>query len=155
MSVYLLYKWIHILSSVLLVGTGLGSAFYLYFTLRRRNVAAIAEVSRLVVIADWLFTTPAIVLQPLTGWLIMRTVGYTFEATWLHATLWLYALAGLCWVPVVWIQIRLRDLAASAHAQQQELPPVFWRYAKTWELLGYPAFVAMLVIYWLMVYRPA
>jgi uncharacterized membrane protein len=155
MSLYLLYKWIHILSSVLLVGTGFGSAFYLYFTLRTRNVAAIAAVSRLVVIADWCFTTPAAIVQPVTGYLLVKTLGYRFSATWLEYTLWLYALAGLCWLPVVWIQIRLRDMANMALAQREELPAQFWRYAKIWELLGYPAFVAMLVIYWLMVHRPA
>lgn len=154
-NMFLLYKWMHILSSVLLVGTGLGSAFYLFFTLRTRNVQAIAGVSRLVVIADWCFTTPAIFIQPLTGYLMMRTVGYTFELAWLKHTLWLYALAGICWLPVVWLQIRLRDIAREAANAQTELPELFWRYAKRWELLGYPAFVAMLVIYWLMVFRPA
>ena len=155
MSMYFLYKLIHILSSVALVGVGFGSAFYLYFTLRGRNVQAIAAVSRLVVAADWCFTTPAIVVQPLSGYLIMREVGFSFQATWLWLALVLYALAGICWLPVVWLQIRLRDLAAAAAAQQTDLPALFWRYAKRWELLGYPAFAAMLVIYWLMVFKPA
>lgn len=155
MSFYLLYKLLHILSSVALVGVGAGSAFYLFFTLRTRKVQAIAEVSRLVVIADWCFTTPAIIVQPLTGYLIMREVGFTFGATWIWLTLVLYALAGVCWLPVVWLQIRMRDMAAAAAAQHAELPALFWRYAKRWELLGYPAFAAMLVIYWLMVFKPA
>lgn len=155
MSLYLLYKLIHILSSVALVGVGGGSAFYLFFTLRTRNVAAIAEVSRLVVVADWCFTTPAIVVQPLTGYLLMQTLGFTLAAGWIQWTLVLYVLAGLCWLPVVWLQIRLRDIARAAQARGTELPPLFWRYAKYWELLGYPAFGAMVVIYWLMVFKPA
>ena len=154
MSAYLLYKLIHILSSVALVGVGAGSAFYLFFTLRTRNVEAIASVSRLVVIADWCFTTPAIVVQPLTGYLLMQTLGFSFSMAWIQWTLALYALAGLCWLPVVWLQIRLRDIARDALAAGSELPPLFWRYAKWWELLGYPAFVAMVIIYWLMVFKP-
>jgi uncharacterized membrane protein len=154
-SAYLLYKLIHILSSVVLVGVGGGSAFYMYFTLRTRNVDAIAAVSRLVVIADWCFTTPAIIVQPLTGYLLMRTLGFNAGMGWIQWTLALYVLAGVCWLPVVWLQIRLRDMAAEASAQKQALPALFWRYAKRWELLGYPAFVAMVVIYWLMVFKPA
>ena len=155
MSAYLLYKLAHILSSVVLVGVGAGSAFYLFFTLRTRNVEAIAAVSRLVVIADWCFTTPAIIVQPVTGYLLMQTLGFTFGMAWIQWTLALYALAGICWLPVVWLQIRLRDMARDAQARQAQLPPRFWRYAKYWELLGYPAFIAMVVIYWLMVFKPA
>jgi uncharacterized membrane protein len=155
MSMYLLYKLIHILSSVALVGVGAGSAFYMFFTLRTRNVDAIANVSRLVVIADWCFTTPAIIIQPLTGYLLMRTLGFQFATPWIQWTLVLYALAGICWLPVVWLQIRLRDMALAAQSSAAELPPLFWRYAKCWELLGYPAFVAMAIIYWLMVFKPS
>jgi uncharacterized membrane protein len=155
MSLYLLYKLLHILSSVALVGVGAGSAFYMFFTLRTRNVDAIAQVSRLVVIADWCFTTPAILVQPLTGYLLMKTLGFTFATDWIQWTLVLYVIAGACWLPVVWLQIRLRDIAAQASALHSALPPLFWRYAKYWELLGYPAFIAMVVIYWLMVFKPS
>lgn len=155
MSPYLVCKLLHILSSVALVGVGAGSAFYLFFTMRTRNVDAIAQVSRLVVIADWCFTTPAILVQPLTGYVLMKTLGFTFATPWIQWTLVLYALAGACWLPVVWLQIRLRDMAAEASAQRTPLPPLFWRYAKYWELLGYPAFIAMVVIYWLMVFKPS
>jgi uncharacterized membrane protein len=155
MSLYLLYKLLHILSSVALVGVGAGSAFYMFFTLRTRNVDAIAAVSRLVVIADWCFTTPAIILQPLTGYMLMRTLGFTFDTPWIQWTLLLYALAGICWLPVVYLQIRLRDMALNAQRDGAQLPPPFWRYAKYWELLGYPAFIAMAVIYYLMVFKPA
>ena len=152
---YLAYKLLHILSSMALVGVGFGSAFYMWSTLRTRNVAAIATVSRIVVLADWLFTTPAIIVQPLTGYLMMQTVGFNFGMKWLQITVWLYLLSGLCWLPVVWLQIQLRNMAASAVKQNTDLPPAFWRFAKYWELLGYPAFAAMLVIYYLMVFKPA
>ena len=155
MNLYLLYKYLHILSSVALVGVGFGSAFYLYFSLRSRNLETIATVSRLVVNADWYITTPAVLIQPLTGWLLVRTLGYDFGALWLQLSLLLYALAGLCWLPVVWLQIRMRDMAASARRARGKLPPRFWRHARIWELLGYPAFAAMLAIYGLMVFRPS
>jgi uncharacterized membrane protein len=155
MSLYLVYKLVHILSSVALVGVGFGSAFYMYFTLRTRNVQAIAAVSRLVVIADWCFTTPAIIIQPVTGYLIMREVGFSFQSLWIWLALVLYVLSGICWLPVVWLQIRLRDMAVAAAAHNTDVPELFWRYAKRWELLGYPAFAAMLIIYWLMIFKPA
>jgi uncharacterized membrane protein len=154
MNYYLLYKWLHILSSVVLVGVGFGSAFYMWCTLRSRNLSAIVTVSRIVVLADWIFTTPAVLIQPLTGYLMMRTAGFGFDLWWLQLTLMLYAISGLCWLPVVWLQIQLRQMAVTAHTNQSELPTKFWRYARWWELLGYPAFAAMLVIYWLMVFKP-
>ncbi|MEO6080382.1 MAG: DUF2269 domain-containing protein [Steroidobacteraceae bacterium] len=154
MSMYLLYKLLHILSSVVLVGVGAGSAFYMLFTLRTRNIEAIAAVSRLVVVADWCFTTPAILVQPLTGYMLMRMLGVTFETPWIQWTLALYLLTGICWLPVVWLQIRLRDMACAAQCTGAELPQLFWRYAKYWELLGYPAFIAMVVVYYLMVFKP-
>jgi uncharacterized membrane protein len=155
MTTYLILKWLHILSSVLLVGTGFGSAFYMLFTLRSGNVQAIATVTRLVVRADTWFTTPAIFIQPITGYLMARMAGFEFSQTWLAVTLVLYVLAGLCWLPVVWLQIRMSHMAHAAVAHQSALPALFWRYAWRWEHLGYPAFAAMLLIYGLMVFKPA
>jgi uncharacterized membrane protein len=155
MSLYLLLKTLHILSSVVLVGTGFGTAFYLYMTNRTKNVAAIAEVARLVVLADWCFTTPAVIIQPLSGIAMVHMAGWPLSTPWIALTLALYLLAGLCWLPVVWLQLKLRDMAQQAAASHGELPALYWRYAKIWEVLGYPAFVAMLVIYWLMVAKPA
>lgn len=155
MSTYLLLKWLHILSSVLLVGTGLGSAFYMLFTLRSGNVQAIATVARLVVRADWWFTTPAIFIQPLTGYWMVRMAGFDLSQTWLAATLFLYALAGLCWLPVVWLQIRMSQMAQRAVVDGFGLTRQFWLYARIWQRLGYPAFAAMLAVYGLMVFKPA
>lgn len=152
---YLTVKTIHILSSVLLVGTGFGTAFYLYFANRSGSVAAIAVVSRLVVRADWWFTTPAVIVQPLSGAWMVYAAGYPLDALWIKASLALYLLAGACWLPVVWYQVRMGKLALAAHAAKTALPPLYWKYAQRWELLGYPAFVAMVAVYWLMVHKPA
>ena len=155
MSIYLILKLLHILSSVILVGTGFGTAFYLYTVNRTRNLQAIVEVSRLVVLADWCFTTPTIIIQPLTGFAMVYMAGWPLSTPWIMWTLVLYVLAGLCWLPVVWLQLRLRDMAKQALANGTELPELYWRYAKRWEILGYPAFIAMMVIYYLMVFKPA
>ncbi len=143
------------MSSVLLVGTGFGSAFYLYFIHRTRNPAAISEVIRLVVRADFWFTTPAIVIQPLTGYAMLSLSGYPITQNWVLWTFFLYALAGACWLPVVWLQIQMSKIAAASVQGDTQLPAHYWQYARYWEWLGYPAFMAMLVIYGLMVFKPA
>lgn len=154
MNTYLILKWLHILSSVLLVGTGFGSAFYLYFTNRTGNVQAIAAVARLVVRADFWFTTPAAILQPITGLAMVWIAGFSLSQTWLVWTLVLYVLAGTCWLPVVWLQVRMSRMATDAALNNASLPNDYWRYARYWEWLGYPAFIAMLVVYGLMVFKP-
>lgn len=155
MSSYLVLKWLHILSSVLLVGTGFGSAFYLFFANRSGSVAAQAVVARLVVRADLWFTTPAVVIQPLSGLALAHLANWPLTAPWLMLSVLLYLLAGACWLPVVWMQIRLREMADTALANGTPLPPLYWRYARLWELLGYPAFAAMIAVYYLMVAKPA
>ena len=157
MSLYLTLKWLHIISSVLLVGTGLGSAFYMFFTNRSGNVQAQAVVTRLVVRADWWFTTPTVFVQPATGLAMAAVAGLPLTTPWLAVSLGLYAVAGACWLPVVWLQLRMRDMAVeAAQAPQGDgvLPPLYWRYARWWEALGYPAFVAMTVVFYLMVNKP-
>nr|WP_312988156.1 DUF2269 domain-containing protein [Comamonas koreensis] len=154
MNTYLLLKTLHILSSVLMVGTGFGSAFYMFFANRSGNVAAQAVVSRLVVRADWWFTTPAVIIQPISGWALMVMAGWPWHTPWLLLSMALYVLAGLCWLPVVAMQIRMARLAANADAQGQPLPDEYRRLARRWEALGYPAFVAMLGVYYLMVNKP-
>ncbi|MEJ5031370.1 DUF2269 family protein [Comamonas sp. MYb69] len=154
MNTYLLLKTLHILSSVLMVGTGFGSAFYMFFANRSGNVAAQAVVSRLVVRADWWFTTPAVIIQPISGWALMVMAGWPWHTPWLLLSMALYVLAGLCWLPVVGMQIRMARLAANADAQGQPLPDEYRRLASRWEALGYPAFVAMLGVYYLMVNKP-
>jgi uncharacterized membrane protein len=155
MSGYFLFKWLHILSSVALVGVGFGSAFYMFFTNRTRNVAAIAEVSRLVVRADWWFTTPAVIVQPASGLAMVWIAGYSLSDAWLSATLVLFVVAGTSWLPVVWLQIQMAKMARSAAESKTELPQCYWRYARLWTRLGLVAFPAMLVLFWLMVFKPA
>ena len=154
MNLYLLLKWLHIVSSVLMVGTGLGSAFYMFFTNRSGNVQAQAVVTKLVVRADWWFTIPTVLIQPATGLAMAYLAGWPLSTPWLAWSLALYALAGLCWLPVVWLQLRMRDMAQQAAADGIALPAAYWRCARWWEGLGYPAFVAMAVVFFLMVNKP-
>lgn len=154
MNLYLTLKWLHILSSVVLVGTGLGSAYYMFFANRSRDLAAQAVVTRLVVQADWWFTTPTVLLQPATGLAMVYLAGFPLSTPWIAASLALYAIAGLCWLPVVWLQIRMRALAQQAAEAGTPLAPLYWRYARWWEALGYPAFAAMVVVFYLMVAKP-
>lgn len=154
MNTYLLLKTLHILSSVVLVGTGLGSAFYLFCVNRIRNLQAQAVVAKLVVLADWIFTTPAIVLQPLTGVILLQLAGWPLRTPWIMWSIVLYLLAGACWLPVVWLQIEMKRMAENALANGTALPPRYWRFANWWQRLGYPAFIAMLGIYFLMVNKP-
>ncbi|HSW12888.1 MAG TPA: DUF2269 domain-containing protein [Solimonas sp.] len=152
---FLLLKWIHILSSTLLFGTGLGTAFYKWWGDRSGDVRAQATVMRGVVLADWLFTTPAVVVQLLTGlWMALR-VGYPLDRGWILWALCLYFLAGACWLPVLWLQLRMRDMAVTAAQGNQPLPVRYWRYQRIWFALGVPAFSGLVVVFWLMVFKPS
>lgn len=155
MSLYLTLKWIHVVSSVVLVGTGFGSAYYLFFVNRTQSLIAQAVVIRLVVRADWWFTTPAVVVQPVTGLLLAHLAGFPLSTPWLVGSLFLFVLAGTCWLPVVWLQIRMAAMAQEALQSGSELPAAYWRYARWWERLGYPAFGAMLGVFYLMVAKPS
>ncbi|MDD5056795.1 MAG: DUF2269 domain-containing protein [Sideroxydans sp.] len=154
MSAYLILKWLHILSSVLLVGVGFGSAFYMFFVNRTRNVAVIAEVSRLVVRADWWFTTPAVIIQPASGLAMVWIADYSLRNTWLSAALVLFVVAGISWLPVVWLQIQMAKMAREAAERNTGLPQRYWRFARIWTALGMIAFPAMLMVYGLMVLKP-
>lgn len=151
---YLTLKYIHIVSSTLLFGTGLGSAFFMFAANRHKDLPSMYFIIRYVVIADWLFTTPAIVLQLLTGIALVNILGYSFGDGWILGALTLYFFAGACWMPVVWIQIRMRDLVKAAIDSGTELPPVYWRLDKLWILLGSLAFPAVLIAFFLMVFKP-
>lgn len=151
---YAIVKVLHILSATVLVGTGLGTAYFMWSASRTRDARVVASVARHVVRADWLFTTPTAVFQPLSGAWLVYVAGYPWTG-WIGWSLGLYALAGACWLPVVWLQLRMRDLAADAARGERPLPPLYWRYARIWFWLGVPAFIAMVVIYFLMVLRPA
>jgi len=148
---YLVVKWLHILSSTVLFGTGLGSAFYMYFTSRTGNSPAIAVVVRHVVIADWIFTTPAIILQPLTGFYLMHLAGFPLTTPWILWSVALYLLAGAAWLPVVWMQIRMRDMADAAAQANLPLPARYWQFLRSWVALGVVAFTALVAVFYMMV----
>lgn len=152
---YITTKWLHILASTLLFGTGIGSAFYLLLTSLSREPRAVALVARYVVIADWLFTATTVVAQPLTGFWLVHLAGYPLTAAWLQWSIVLYVVAVACWLPVVAIQIKLRDLAQLAVQQGAALPPAYWHYFRIWIVLGIPAFFAFVAVFYLMVAKPA
>jgi uncharacterized membrane protein len=154
MTAYLIIKWLHILSATILFGTGIGIAFFKWITDRSQDVRSIRIVSERTVLADWIFTTPAVILQPITGLVLAYLVGYPMLSGWIFYSICLYILAGLCWLPVVWLQIRMRNLAQAADDADAQLPPQYWRYARIWFWLGIPAFSALIAIYWLMVAKP-
>ncbi|WBY01126.1 DUF2269 domain-containing protein [Ramlibacter tataouinensis] len=148
---YLALKWLHILSSTVLFGTGIGSAFYLLVSTLERDVRTVARVSGYVVLADWLFTATTIVLQPLTGWLLVRSAGMPWSMPWLAWSVGLYVLAIACWLPVVGIQLQLREEARRCAAAGQVLSARYWRWFLAWVVLGSVAFFAFVAIFWLMV----
>lgn len=151
---YLLLKWIHILSSTILFGTGIGSAFYMFMANRRKDIAGIYFATRHVVIADWLFTTPAVIIQLATGLWLTHVQGYAFTEGWIMLALALYFFAGACWVPVVVMQMRMRDMAKAALETGAPLPERYWRMDRWWITLGSLAFPAIIVVFYLMVFKP-
>lgn len=150
-----LLRWLHVIGATVLLGTGAGIAFFMLAAVRTRQPALIAHVASTVVVADALFTATAVVIQPITGLLLARAVGWPLDAQWIVWAILLYAVTGLCWLPVVWIQLKLRDLARLAAKAEAELPPSFWRLFRIWTVLGFPAFAAVLTILWLMLAKPS
>lgn len=149
---YVTVKWLHVLSSTVLFGTGIGSAYYLLVATWSRDTRAVASVSRHVVIADWLFTATTAVFQPVSGfWLMHLAGGIPASTPWIAWSLVLYGLAIACWLPVVWIQVRLRDLSSQAAREGAPLPPAYRRFFAWWVGLGCLAFAAFLLIFYLMV----
>lgn len=151
---YLIIKWVHVVSSTILFGTGIGSAFYLFAANRTRHVPNIYFATKYVVIADWLFTTPSVIIQLLSGLYLMHLAGFSFADHWVLGGIILYFFAGLCWLPVVWMQIKMRDMAKLALDNNSELPGQYWRFARWWVILGTLAFPAILVVFYLMVAKP-
>lgn len=151
---YILLKWIHIVSSTILFGTGVGSAFFLLMANRSRDISAICFATRYVVIADWLFTTPAVIIQPLTGMLLIWMEGYSYTDGWILLALLLYIFAGACWLPVVWVQIKMRDMAQAVRQGKTELPTLYWELNRCWIALGSLAFPTVLIIFYLMASKP-
>jgi len=150
---YLILKYIHIVSAFLLFGTGLGSAFYKWLADRGGNVQHIAITNKHVVFADYIFTTPTIIIQPLTGLWMVNLAQIPLSTPWVVMSLSLYVFAGLCWLPVVYLQIQMQKMAELAVVGQAELSDKYWKYAKLWFWLGVPAFIAILLVIFLMVFK--
>jgi uncharacterized membrane protein len=154
MHLYSLLKTVHVLAAILFLGTGLGSAWYKFRADRSGDLRVIAWCQREIVLADWLFTVPAAVLLPATAVGLVAVVGYPWSTPWILWGLGGYALAGVCWLPAVWLQLRMRRLADEALQRGEPLPPAFHRAARSWALLGVPSFLAALATLWVMVARP-
>ena len=152
---YLWIKWIHILSSTLLFGTGLGIAFFTWMAHRTGDAAHIARIARVTVIADSVFTAPAVVVQFATGAWMVETLGAPWSTFWIGGAVALFVFVGACWLPVVWLQVRARDLAREAAASGAPLPARYHRVMRTWFVLGIPAFLGVVAIFVLMVVKPA
>ena len=154
MSSYLVIKVIHIISSTILFGTGLGIAFFMLRSHFTDDIKIKYYLAKTTVLADLLFTTPAVIIQPLTGaWLIWK-LGYPWDSTWLLITYCLYILAGACWLPVVWIQIELRNILKQSIDENTPIPERYFKLFKLWFILGWPAFISLVIIFYLMVSKP-
>ncbi|MBB6252697.1 DUF2269 family protein [Nitrospirillum iridis] len=154
MDLYTLVKVGHIIGAAVLFGTGAGIAFFMVMAHRGKDAALIAHTAHIVVVADTLFTASAVVAQPLTGGLLAHMAGYPLFGGWIGLSLILYLVTGAFWLPVVWMQIRMRDLARVAVRTGQPLPPAYFRLFRVWFAFGFPAFTAVLGILWLMVAKP-
>ena len=151
----LVLRWLHVIGACVLLGTGAGIAFFMVMAERTSRPALIAHVAATVVLADTLFTATAVIVQPVTGYLLAREVGWPLTEGWVALSLILYLVIGLFWLPVVWIQIQLRNMARQADAEGTALPERFHRLYRIWFACGFPAFAAVLTIVWLMLARPA
>ncbi|MBK6008891.1 DUF2269 domain-containing protein [Ramlibacter ginsenosidimutans] len=148
---YVLLKWVHILSATILFGAGVGSAFHLFAASLRRRVGGVASSARNVVLADWMLTTPSAILQPVTGVALVHKLGLSFATPWVAWSMGLYAVAIACWLPVVVMQIRMQKLAEAAELRGASLPAAYDRLFHRWTALGIAAFLAFVLIFWLMV----
>lgn len=151
---YLWLKFIHVVSSTILFGFGLGTACIFAYGYRTRDTHVIAVISRYVVLVDWIFTTPSGIVQFITGiWMVM-IAGYSWTNFWIWASIAGYCLAGACWLPVVYLQIKMRDFAIQADINKQNLPKAYYDYFRYWFILGWPGFISLIIVFYLMINKP-
>ncbi len=155
MALYDFARWLHVIGACVLLGTGSGIAFFMVLAHRTGRARIVAHVASSVVVADFVFTATAVMAQPLTGMWLASIVGVPLDTPWLLSSILLYLLTGAFWLPVVWIQIRMRDLARKAAADDAMLPEAYFRLYRIWFACGIPAFAAVLAIVWLMLARSA
>ena len=154
MTLYFIVKYLHVAGAIVILGTGTGIAFFMLMAHRSRDVAFIARTAATVVIADLLFTLSAVVLQPLSGGLLMALSATSVAERWLASSLGLYVVAGLFWIPVVFMQMEMRDLARAAVAGSQPLPQRYFALFRRWTMFGIPGFGSVMIILWLMIAKP-
>ncbi len=152
---YSLLKYLHIIGAIVILGTGGGIAFFMLMAHLSRDAAFVARTAGVVVLADMVFTATAVVVQPLTGYLLVRQTGLSLSEGWLVASLVLYGIAGVFWLPVVWMQVRMRDLAAAAVSAGEKLPVAYYRLFWLWFVFGFPGFGSVMLIIWLMIAKPS
>jgi len=154
MTLYFVLKYLHVLGAIVILGTGSGIAFFMLMAHRSRDPFLIAHTAAIVVFADMIFTLTAVLAQPVTGYLLMMLSSTSFTERWLLTSLGLYAVAGLFWVPVIFMQIEMRDLARAAAAKEEPLPPRYHALIRRWCLFGVPGFGSVMAILWLMIAKP-
>jgi uncharacterized membrane protein len=154
MLIYVLLKYVHVIGAAVLLGTGAGIAFFMLLAHRTGDAAVIAAVARMVVIADFVFTAGAVVVQPITGMLLAWHMNYSIWEGWLALSILLYLVTGAFWLPVVWMQRRMRNLAIKAAQAGKTLPAEYRRLFRIWFAFGFPAFGSVLIIFWLMIAKP-
>lgn len=154
MTLYFLAKYLHVLGAVVILGTGSGIAFFMLMAHRTNDVAFIARTASVVVVADAIFTLSAVLLQPVSGGLLMMLSATPITERWILASLALYAIAGLFWIPVVFMQIEMRDLVRKAAEQHVALPDRYFVLFRRWFAFGFPGFGATMLILWLMIAKP-
>ena len=154
MTLYFVVKYLHVLGAIIILGTGIGIAFFMLMAHMSRDAAFIARTAAVVVIADMLFTLSAVIAQPITGGILMSLSSTNLAEGWLATSLALYAVAGLFWVPVIFMQIRMRDLARLAVEKSQPLPPRYFALFRRWFLFGIPGFGSVMIILYLMIAKP-
>ena len=153
-ALYLLVKFLHVIGAAVLLGTGAGIAFFMLMAHRSGDAATIAAVTRIVVVADFVFTATAVVAQPITGAALATVSGYSLGEGWIVLSILLYLVTGAFWLPVIWMQMRMRRLADDAARSGKALPALYFRLFRWWFAFGVPAFSAVLGIFWLMIARP-
>jgi uncharacterized membrane protein len=153
--IYDLIKFLHVVGATVILGTGAGIAFFMLVAHLSRDAIFIARTAAVVVLADVVFTATAVAVQPVTGYLLMQATGTSFTESWIVISLVLYVVAGLFWLPVIWMQMRMRDLARAAASAGKPLPGEYHRLIRLWFLFGFPGFGSVLAIVWLMVAKPA
>ena len=155
MYTILALRWLHVIGATVLLGTGVGIAFFMLMAHRTRNAALIAHTAGVVVVADYVFTATAVVIQPVTGALLIEYAGWGWTQGWVWLSIGLYVFVGMLWIPVVWMQSRMRKLASAAAKASAPLPEAYFSIFRLWFAFGIPAFLAVLVIIWLMLAKPA